>query len=36
MAKVIDANIIIRYLAGDSPLQAQRFKKIIQEEKENH
>ena len=36
MAKVIDANVIIRYLVGDSPLQTQRFKKIIQAEKEKY
>ena len=34
MSKVVDANIIIRYLLGDSPLQTERIKKYILEGKE--
>ncbi|MBI4999679.1 PIN domain-containing protein [Candidatus Gottesmanbacteria bacterium] len=34
MAKVVDANIIIRYLVGDSPLHVAKIKKLIQEDKE--
>lgn len=34
MPKVIDANIIIRYLVKDSPQQVKRIKKLIKEGKE--
>ena len=34
MPKIVDANIIIRYLLGDSPLQTERIKKYILEGKE--
>lgn len=34
MPKIVDANIILRYLVGDSPLQAGRIKKLISENKE--
>ena len=34
MPKVVDANIIIRFLLGDSPAHTERIKKYIREEKE--
>ena len=34
MPKIVDANIIIRFLLGDSPLQTERIKKYIREGKE--
>lgn len=34
MPKVVDANIIIRYLLGDSPAHTERIKKYIREGKE--
>lgn len=34
MPKVVDANIIIRYLLGDSPAYTERIKKYIREGKE--
>lgn len=34
MAKVVDANIIIRYLVGDSPSQVEKIKKLLTSSKE--
>lgn len=34
MAKAVDANIIIRYLVGDSPKQVERIKKLLLTSKE--
>lgn len=34
MTKVVDANIIIRFLLGDSPVHTERIKKYIREGKE--